>query len=79
MKSSIIGILGFIVGFIFGVFGGLSADSQSTELEKLNLRFGNIESQIIGKSELNEHLTKVQPFGNMSLRELILEVCDAEK
>lgn len=71
MKSSIIGILGFILGY---ALGGLSAEG-SAELEKLNLRLRNIETQISGKSEFNEHLTKVQPFGNMSLRELIVEVC----
>ncbi|MBN2963847.1 hypothetical protein JWV37_03550 [Sulfurospirillum sp. T05] len=71
MKSSIIGILGFMLGF---ALGGLSAEG-SAELEKLNLRLGNIESQILGKSEFNEHLTKAQPFGNLSLRELLVEVC----
>ena len=78
MKSSILGLLIFIVGFIFG---GLSTESAegSAELKEVNLRLGNIEAQISGKNELNRHLPKAQPFGNMSLRELIVEVCDAEK
>jgi len=75
MKSSIVGILGFMLGF---ALGGLSAEG-SAELKEVNLRLGNIETQISGKSEFNEHLPKAQPFGNMSLRELIVEVCDAEK
>jgi len=73
MKSSIIGVLGFMLGF---ALGGLSAEgSAESELKQVNLRLGNIESQILGKSEFNEHLTKAQPFGNLSMRELIVGVC----